>query len=83
MKSVITFILASVFCISIHAQAQKPKYIFCVLAMVWLGTGSVGDAYLREQARVRFRFVIFLQWFANYYSLSSKITCSAAALCNC
>ncbi|HRS18758.1 MAG TPA: alkaline phosphatase [Bacteroidales bacterium] len=81
MKSVITFILASVFCISIHAQAQKPKYIFlCIGDGMGLVQAQLADAYLREQAKDSIPFLYFpYNGLQTTYSLSSKITCSAAA----
>lgn len=81
MKTIIITIFVSIFCIPLHAQVQKPKYIFlCIGDGMGQVQTQVADAYLREQSKDSIPFLYFPHnGFQTTYSLSSKITCSAAA----
>lgn len=81
MKRILITIITAICCISLHAQVQKPKYIFlCIGDGMGLVQTHLADAYLREQAKDSIPFLYFPHnGLQTTYSLSSKITCSAAA----
>lgn len=81
MKSIIVTIIASILSITLSAQVQKPKYIFlCIGDGMGLVQAQLADAYVRSQQKDSIPFMYFPHHgLQTTYSLSSNITCSAAA----